>query len=409
MIIKKGKLIVVAGKDRLMSVKVREKPKGSGQWWIFIDHQGRRKAKKVGSNKKMAMDLAKKLEARLVLEAVGLPENPALKKPNFGEYAEIWISTTIPVTSKPSTLTDYQSILRNHVLPKFGKTPVTDINRMAIKTFLLEKLKTGLAHSTVSHMKSVISGVLNLAVDDGVISANPAHRLGKIFPKKQIDEGIDPLTREELALLLEAFREHYPMHYPLALTLARTGMRLKEAWSLQWGDIDFHGRFINVRRTFSRGHIVSPKSGKSRRVDMSNQLAKALADLKKARKVQALKNGWSQAPEWVFVNDQGKIPNSDTWRKRIFKRCIEKAGLRAIRIHDLRHTYASLLIQAGESLAYVRDQLGHHSIQVTVDIYGHLAPGGNKEAVDRLDDDVPDATIRNLYATRKERGVNHVG
>lgn len=65
------------------------------------------------------------------------------------------------------------------------------------------------------------------------------------------------------------------------------------------------------------------------------------------------------------------------------------AGLRRIRIHDLRHTYASLLIHAGESLAYVRDQLGHHSISVTVDIYGHLAPEGNKEAVDRLDDSAP--------------------
>jgi integrase len=70
---------------------------------------------------------------------------------------------------------------------------------------------------------------------------------------------------------------------------------------------------------------------------------------------------------------------------------LEKAGLRESRIHDLRHTYASLLIQAGESLAYVRDQLGHHSIKVTVDVYGHLAPEGKKEAVDRLDD----ATIRN--------------
>jgi integrase len=65
-------------------------------------------------------------------------------------------------------------------------------------------------------------------------------------------------------------------------------------------------------------------------------------------------------------------------------------------IHDLRHTYASLLIQAGESLAYIRDQMGHHSIKVTVDIYGHLAPGGNKEAVDKLDDSPSSlAKIRN--------------
>lgn len=74
--------------------------------------------------------------------------------------------------------------------------------------------------------------------------------------------------------------------------------------------------------------------------------------------------------------------------------------MRKIRPHDLRHTYVSLLIQNGESLAYVRDQLGHHSIKITVDIYGHLAPTGNKNAVDNLDDD---ATKRNLYATKQRR------
>jgi integrase len=91
----------------------------------------------------------------------------------------------------------------------------------------------------------------------------------------------------------------------------------------------------------------------------------------------------------------GGLLDPDNIRSRVFYRCLEKAGLRRVRIHDLRHTYASMLLQQGESLAYIRDQLGHHSIQVTVDIYGHLVPGGNHAAVDRLDD----APIRNLYAT----------
>lgn len=80
----------------------------------------------------------------------------------------------------------------------------------------------------------------------------------------------------------------------------------------------------------------------------------------------------------------------------------DKANVRQIRIHDLRHTYASLIIAQGESLAYIREQTGHHSIRVTVDTYGHLVPGGNKAAVDRLDD-VPDATNRNPAATATRR------
>ncbi len=73
-------------------------------------------------------------------------------------------------------------------------------------------------------------------------------------------------------------------------------------------------------------------------------------------------------------------------RTRVFYRCLDLAELRRVRFHDLRHTFASLLIQQGESLDYVKDQLGHHSIQITVDTYGHLVPGGNRQAVDRLDD-----------------------
>jgi integrase len=84
--------------------------------------------------------------------------------------------------------------------------------------------------------------------------------------------------------------------------------------------------------------------------------------------------------------------DASDWRKMVFEKALVKAGLRKIRIHDPRHTFASLLIQAGESLAHIKDQLGHHSIKVTVDIYGHLEPGKNKEAVDRLDED---ATTRN--------------
>ncbi|MGD9733191.1 MAG: tyrosine-type recombinase/integrase [Desulfamplus sp.] len=172
----------------------------------------------------------------------------------------------------------------------------------------------------------------------------------------------------------------------MALTLARTGMRIGEVTALQWDDIDFDKRFIHVQRTFSRGKLGTPKNGKDRMVDMSKQLSKVLADLKVQRNNEAIEKGWKNFPKWLFVNQIGSYLDIHNWRSRVFYKVLEKAGFKKIRIHDLRHTYASLLIEAGESLTYIRDQLGHHSISFTVDIYGHLTPGGNKAAVDSLDD-----------------------
>lgn len=108
------------------------------------------------------------------------------------------------------------------------------------------------------------------------------------------------------------------------------------------------------------------------------------------------------------MSEAGTPFDSGHWRNRAIKRALEQGGLRKINAHDLRHSHAGLLIRAGESLAYVRDQLGHQSIKVAVDIHGHLAPEGNKAAVDRLDDD-SHTTIRNLSATNnnnKEKGLS---
>jgi integrase len=106
-----------------------------------------------------------------------------------------------------------------------------------------------------------------------------------------------------------------------------------------------------------------------------------------------LKKG-KEVPLWVFPSREG-TPHEERNVRHVFTRMLEKAELRQIRIHDLRHTFASLLLQQGESVVYVKEQLGHASIQITVDTYGHLIPGANGGAVDRLDDDPwtqPDAT-----------------
>ncbi len=383
-----------------MGVTVKEKVKGSGDWWIFINHNGKRKSKKVGKDKRMAQEAAKKIEAKLSLGDMNLGQDETVM--TFSDYAKNWISITVPANCKESSLRDYRALLANHVEPVFGKLQVNKINRLMVKDFLMKKSNAGFASSTVTHMKNTISGVLNMAVDDEVIAINPAHRLGKVIRAKSMRLEIEPLTKDELVVLFDAFKEYYPAHYPMALTLARTGMRLGEALGLQWSDIDFHGRFIKIQRGLSRSKIDTPKNGKSRRVDMSQQLTETLLDLRQQRRITTLKKGWGQVPEWVFISSDGTHLDGSAWRSRVFNKALEKSGIRRVNVHSLRHSYASLLIQAGESLAYIRDQLGHHSIKVTVDIYGHLAPEGNKAAVDRLDDYAPIRTPSAPKTTRKK-------
>jgi integrase len=137
---------------------------------------------------------------------------------------------------------------------------------------------------------------------------------------------------------------------------------------------------------------------------MSRQLTETLKALLVERKKETLRQGWGEIPPWVFANREREPVDQHNFRGRVWPKLLTKAGLRWVRIHDLRHTFASLLIQQGESLAYVKDQLGHGSIRITVDTYGHLMPGGNKAAVDKLDG-LENETTRNPDATNEKNPV----
>ena len=370
-----------------MGVRVRERPKGSGIYWIFIDHQGKRKAKKVGRDKRLANEAAKKIEAKLILGHFDLSPDENQTPPTFGEYAKNWISLTVPVTCKESTLRDYHDILKNHVLPVFGNYNITDVTRGMVKDFLLGKRKQGYAANTVCHFRDVISGVFNKAIDDEVLQTNPALRMGKYLrSKKDRREALAPLNSEELSVLLRTVRTHYKEHFPLFLLLARTGLRIGEALALKWEDIDFNGRFMEVKRGLVRGKIQTPKNGKNRRVDMSLQLTQVLNQHLVESKKKGLALGLGALPEYIFTNSNGGLIDKDNWRRRVFAKALQKAGLRKVRIHDLRHTYATLRISKGDNIADVSNQLGHHSVKLTLDTYYHWMPGGKKSEIDALDD-----------------------
>ena len=174
--------------------------------------------------------------------------------------------------------------------------------------------------------------------------------------------------------------------YPVLLCAVRTGMREGELIGVQWGDVDLHGGFLEIKRAVVRGKDTSTKTHKIRRVEMTPHLQAVLTRLKEIRTVEAMAAGRTLTEhERVFLSQTGEQWADQTLR-RAFNRCLNAAGARHIGLHVLRHTYASLLIQQGAPAKYVQEQLGHGSIGMTLNTYSHLFPGDHRHYVNKLDD-----------------------
>ena len=318
------------------------------------------------------------------------------------DYATRW-QTLITGIVKRATRESYFNTLRLHVLPVFGSVKVRHLQRGRIKAWLAGALGQGYARESVRIWHATLRAMLNAAIDDGVITANPADKLGRqlklTLNAARRQEEIKAMTRAQLALFLATAERAEPRLYPLFLTLARTGMRVGEGLALQWDDVDFSGREIRVARGFSRGRLETPKSGVGRTVDMSQELSRGLRRLHIERKAETLRRGWAQVPVWIFCTQEG-TPYDLAFVQRVFKRVVTEAKLPPhFTPHCLRHSYASQLLQLGVSPVYVQRQLGHASIKLTVDTYGKWLPMGNKAAVDRLDDSSGSKTVAAVGGT----------
>jgi len=380
-----------------MGVTVRQKRPGPGQPWHVFVHQGRRIVSRRAGTKREADALAAELRKRLAVGELNLGNVDYTGSPEFVEYAKQYIERYAQVTCKANTANGYESILTNHVEPAWKGRPLDSITRADVKRLLLSKQRDGKARGTIENIRTFISGVFSHAIDDELLTTNPASKLGRYLPRSDRRKAIKPLTREQSAAFLAAARQHHPTHYPMLLLAFRTGMRLGEIIGLTWADIDFTANTIEVRRSYSHKHWTTPKNSKSRIVDMSDQLGTTLQahrdDLRQrfngSLPVYQIP-GSKQMLSLVFPSEVGGPIDGCNFRRRVFEKLFELADVPRCRFHDIRHTFASLLLGQGESLHYVKEQLGHASIQTTVDVYGHLEPSSNRKAVNRLDEpDVP--------------------
>jgi integrase len=258
-----------------------------------------------------------------------------------------------------------------------------------------------LSKETIRNIVAALRAAFSEAVETNLVVINPAVRLGKFY-KEAADfrEEIDLFTADDVSALLQTTREHYGFaNYVLLLTLFHCGLRAGEASGLYWSDLDTKNKTLLVRRQFTRGKKGKPKTWKKRVVDVSTVLSSELQALKRQRQAEYLAEGKNEIPDLIFLSpgqiewkdgkptdrrtDRGHV-DMDNFRNRVFWKACDKAKIRRRRVHDTRHTFASLLLTNGESLKYVSSQLGHSSIRMTADVYGHLEIGSNRAAMDRL-------------------------
>ncbi len=377
--------------------------KRGGSWTVYSYFQGQRKAKACGTRDE-AERIAKEIRLEQARGAFGLHAPNETKAATFQEAAEEWLERYAKRHCRPSTYEGYARLLRQQVFPLFGATPFEAVTRRDVETLANSMADKGLSKSTTRFCVGAVRGIYNDAIDHGATLINPAARPGK-FLRDKADRRLKiiPLTTEEVRRLLEAaqeidqerserqVKEVSPSYHLFLLTDVRTGLRLGELMGLWWGDLDFHGRFIEVKRQWNRGAYSPTKSGRLRRVEV------------------AIEGRELDPEEPVFRSSVGGPLHEVNVRRRLLAPCLERAGLRQIHPHVLRHTFASLLLSNGEPITYVKEQLGHASIQLTVDTYGHLIPGANKAAVDRLDEAERVSPATNRRATSAEgRGISGV-
>ncbi len=218
---------------------------------------------------------------------------------------------------------------------------------------------------------------MGYAVRKGFRESNPVREIEK--PKVPKGKKVEFLKPKEIrALIDEADSERFRTLLTLAVM---SGMRQGEILGLKWTDVDWFNCQVHVRRTYNHGQFHDPKSETSRRsIDLGPTVIKRL----KVWKMASLPNDL----DLVFTNEAGEPIDASNLIHRMFNPALRRAGLRKIRFHDLRHTYASLLIERGEHPKYIQTQMGHSSINITMDVYGHLMRTVNQGAAKGLDEAV---------------------
>lgn len=294
-----------------------------------------------------------------------------IKKVSFRQYATLWLESYAKSNTKASTYEGYEAIIDNNLVKYMGEMPLMAIDAGMLQHYIAKRLEK-VKPKTVINEIVVMKEMFKHAVQWGYLKINPAEYV--VRPRYEREE-MEVISPDDFHTLLAHVS---PQHKIIVLMDMLTGLRRGEILGLQWGDIDWKHNQLYVRRSLWRGKFCSPKSKASRRrVDLSPYLVRELKKHKLACP--------PSEHDMVFCTAEGTPLDPDNFVKREFLPALRRAGLRHIRFHDLRHSNVAMRIEQGQNIKYIQVQLGHASIQTTLDRYGHLMKDVNTEQAMKLD------------------------
>ncbi|MFC1988052.1 tyrosine recombinase XerC [Chloroflexota bacterium] len=370
-----------------MRGSIREKGKGSWQIQVYTgigkDGKYRRHFETIRGRKG---DAKRRLTELLSSLDKGVYTPPG--KLTVAEHLNNWLQGYVKTNCSQRTLDGYQSIIECHLIPALGQVQLKHLHPQAIQSYYGKACEM-LSARTVHHHHRVLSQSLKYAVRQGYLGRNPTDMVDPPSPHKK---AMRTLTPGEVEILLQRALDSY--YYPVVYAAVSTGLRQAELLGLRWRDIDLDMLSISVSQVLYKRKGVcqfkEPKTSHSRRrVAMTPKLALFLREYKAEREIlyRRLEKELT-LDDLVFTSVEGN-PIDPCVLSHAFARMTRQANLNGVRFHDLRHTFASLMLLRGAKPKVISEALGHASVAFTMDTYSHIIEGMQEDAMALLDEVLP--------------------
>ncbi len=301
-------------------------------------------------------------------------------------YLRRWLETAASQSVRSQTHSSYKQLLEKYVIPALGTRRLAQLSPLEVQELINDLNKRGLGSRTVRYIIGVFRQALQQAVRWRLLPSNPAETGNLTLPRQTRTEQ-RWLSADEVRKLLEAAADNRLS--ALWHVAVMTGLRPGEYRALTWEDVDLEAALLRVRRTLSTDgkNFSEPKTKRSARtVTLPPSTVQVLRNHKRRQAEERLKAGRDYDDRGlVFCTASGRPIEHNNLVHYHFHPLLKKAALPRIRLYDLRHTNASLLLEVGENLKVVSERLGHSTITLTADVYAHVSQGMQAKAAERLE------------------------